>query len=207
VRGWSPDRRGAELTKLFESVIENLNPLKPLEIQTVRAICDTEFGIGRIGDASTRKQLYQKLIDVAPAERIPWHRLIRELLSEGDTESTEYVIRDAEAAVGADAPINRFKIRLLVTRALKTKGISEADRLAMLKHAYEQAMRNTEFHRLDKYSYSVLCDVAIELAHIGAGHYVLEEAIKHMREAASRILDPEMDARLQQYEKTLAKMR
>jgi SIR2-like domain/AAA domain len=196
-----------ELTALFEAVISNLNPLEPIEIQTVRAICDTEFGIGRIADHNTRKELYRQLIDVAPGERIPWHRLIRELLSEEDTESTEYVIRDAEAAVGVDAPISRFKIRLLVTRAMKTKGIAVADRLAMLKHAYEQAMRNTELFRADKYSYSVLCDVAIDLANVGGGLYLLEEAIKHMRDAASRILDPEMDSRLQQYEKTLAKLR
>jgi GNAT superfamily N-acetyltransferase len=196
-----------ELTALFELVIQNLNPLESIEIQTVRAICDTEFGIGRIADTATRKDLYRQLIDVAPGERIPWHRLIRELLSEGDTENTEYVIRDAEDAVGIDAPISRFKIRLMVTRALKTKGIATADRTAMIKHAYEQAKRNTDFFRLDKYSYSVLCDVAIDLAQIGAGIYFLEEAIRHMRQAAERILDPEMDSRLQQYEKTLARMR
>jgi hypothetical protein len=195
-----------ELKKLFDRVIENLNPSEPLELQTVRAICDTEFGIGRIGDSETRKDLYTKLTKLAPGERIPWHRLIRELLNEGDYETTEYVIRDAETAAGVDAPIARFKIRLIVARALNSKGISNSDRLAMLRHAYEEAIRNTDHNRFDKYSYSVLCDVAVEVAHLGGGSYLLSEAIKHMRDASSRILDKEMDTRLHQYERTLARL-
>ncbi|NOJ40329.1 SIR2 family protein [Bradyrhizobium australiense] len=195
-----------ELEKLFATVIDNLNPTEPLELQTVRAICDNEFGIGRIGDAKTRKALYSKLTALAPGERIPWHRLIRELLNEGDYENTEYVIRDAEAAVGVDAPIARFKIRLIVARATHTKGISRPDRLAMLRHAYEQAAKNAEINRLDKYSFSVLCDVAVEVANMDGGRYLLDEAINSMRQASSRILDPEMDTRLHLYERTLARM-
>jgi len=42
-----------ELEKLLATVIDNLNPTEPLELQTIRAICDNEFGIGRIGDAKT----------------------------------------------------------------------------------------------------------------------------------------------------------
>jgi hypothetical protein len=194
-----------ELTKLFEAVIDNLNPTESLELQTIRAICDTEFGIGRIGDAKARKTLYSKLTSIAPGERIPWHRLVRELLNEGDLESTEYAIRDAEGAVGIDAPISRFKIRLVVARALGTKGISKPDRLAMLRHAFEQAMRNAELNRLDKYSYFVLCDVAIDVVNLGGGKYLLDEAIKKMREASARILDPDMDSRLHQYERTYAR--
>jgi hypothetical protein len=195
-----------ELMKLFEAVIDNLNPAESIELQTVRAICDNDFGIGRIGDANTRRSLYSKLTSPAPGERIPWHRLIRELRNEDDHETTEYVIRDAEAAVGVDAPIARFKIRLIVARAKHTKGISRPDRLAMLRHAYEQASRNAEFDRFDKYSFSVLCDVAVEIADMGGGKYLLDEAVNLMRQAASRILDPEMDKRLHLYERTLAQL-
>jgi NAD-dependent SIR2 family protein deacetylase/GTPase SAR1 family protein len=196
-----------ELSKLFSLVIENLNPAEPLELQTVRAICDTEFGIGRIGDAETRRNLYSQLTTLAPGERIPWHRLIRELLNASDYETTEYVIRDAEEAAGVDAPIARFKIRLIVARALNSRNISKSDRLAMLRHAYEEAMRNTEHNRFDKYSYSVLCDVAVEVANMDGGSYLLDEAIKHMRDASARILDQEMDKRLHHYERTLARLR
>jgi hypothetical protein len=76
----------------------------------------------------------------------------------------------------------------------------------MLRHAYEQASRNAEFDRFDKYSFSVLCDVAVEIANMGGGKYLLDEAVNLMRQAASRILDPEMDKRLHLYERTLAQL-
>src|SRR5690606_23329565 len=73
-----------ELTRLFGEIIRNINPAVPIELRSIRDICDQEFGIGRIGDPETRKYLYQQLTEIAPAERIPWHRLIRELLESGN---------------------------------------------------------------------------------------------------------------------------
>jgi hypothetical protein len=108
-----------EVTRLFELIVDNINPAVSLELQTVRDICDSEFGIGRIGDRDTRMRLYQRLIRIAPAERIPWHRLIREMLEAGvDNEAEiEFSIKSAEEAVGNDGPLDRYKARLLVIRA------------------------------------------------------------------------------------------
>jgi hypothetical protein len=196
----SPCRLGGELA----DKVRPSNPPRALSsfIHSLSAPSDAL----RIGDLETRKNLYTNLTKLAPGERIPWHRLIRELLNEGDYETTEYIIRDAETAAGLDAPIARYKIRVIVARALNSKGISKSDRLAMLRHAYEQAMRNTDHNRFDKYSYSVLCDVAVEVAHMGGGSYLLDEAIKHMRDASSRILDRELDARLHHYERALGRL-
>ncbi len=190
----------AEVTALFETIIANINPSVPLELQTLREICDRDFGIGRIGDATVRKRLYRDLIDAAPGERIPWHRLIRELLNEGSLEETEYVIRDAEKAAGADAPIDRFKVRLLVVRSQNTGGISNNDRLALLRQAYELAMINIGKHSRDQYSYYALCDVAVQLVEKGESAYLLDEALVQARKGAEVILDPEMTKRIREYE-------
>jgi hypothetical protein len=189
-----------ELTSLFDNIIANLNPAEPIEIQTVRDICDSQFGIGRLGDAVTRQRLYRALIAIAPGERIPWHRLIRELLSTGVLDDTEYVIRNAEEAVGRDAPIDRYKVRVLMLRAAQTEGISDKDRIALLRRAYEQGMSNIQYHKWDKFSYIVLCEVAVALASRGESRYVLTEAIGEMQKAADRILDPDMSRRLRQFE-------
>ncbi|MGN6114050.1 MAG: SIR2 family protein [Nitrobacter sp.] len=194
-----------DLCHLFETVIDNLNPAEPVELQSIRALCDTEYGIGRIGDSTLRKKLYRNLISIAPGERIPWHRLIREYIIDSDPDQAEISIRNAEASVGSDGPIARFKVRLLVLRARTTKGISGSDRLAMLRRAYEQAMRNIDAHKMDKHSYRVLCDVAVEMMRHGESRYILEEAVDHMRQAATKILDPEMDDTLHQYYKMLAR--
>ena len=146
------------------------------------------------------------MTEVAPGERIPWHRLIRELISAERVEEAEYAIRDSEVAVGKDSPIDRYKVRLLMLRAERTERISDQDRLALLRKAYELAMRNTEFYRWDKYSYRTLCDVAVELIGYGENAYVLDEAIKRLRDASGRILDPEMNRDLQSYERVRARM-
>lgn len=188
-----------ELIGLFETVIENLNPTISIEMKTIREICDADYGIGRIADGTTRKMLYRKLIDIAPGERIPWHRLIRELLQEGELDETEFVIRNAEEAVGKDGPIDRYKVRLLVVRAMRTEGISDGDRIALLRKAYELALNNIDNRKWDKYGYFTLCDVAIQLIQRGESHYLLEEAVNRAQEAFDAILDPEMVRRIDEY--------
>ena len=189
----------SELITLFETVISNLNPTIPLEMRTIRDLCDVEYGIGRIGDRETRKSLYKRLIEIAPGERIPWHRLIRELLQEGNLDETEYTIRDAEDAAGADAPIDRYRVRLLIVRARRTEGISDADRIALLRKAYELALKNIDRHKWDKYSYYTLCDAACELIRHGESTYLLDEAIARSEDALDRILDPDMARKIEEY--------
>ena len=188
-----------ELIRLFDTVIDHLNPTVPLEMRTIRDICDVDYGIGRFGDRETRKSLYKRLIEIAPGERIPWHRLIRELLQEGNLEETEYTIRNAEDAAGADAPIARYRVRLLIVRARRTEGISKNDRIALLRKAYELALNNIDRHKWDKYSYYTLCDVACELIRYGESTYLLDEAIGRSQEASDRILDPDMARRIEEY--------
>ncbi len=195
-----------ELQSLFEMIIEHMNLAQPIELQTLRAICDQDHGIGRLGDARARIDLYKRLIEIAPGERIPWHRYIRELL-EFDLEQAEYVLRNAHEAVGADAPLDRYKVRLLVERSERTSDISEGDRVALLRRAYEQAMRNIEQHPMDKFSYNTLCDVALRLQQRGQGVYLLHEALTKMSEAAQTILDPAMLDKLQYYEGLAARLR
>jgi len=196
-----------ELTKLFEQIIDNANPVESIELQSLRALCDVDYGIGRIGDAPTRERLYRRLVKLVPGERIPWHRLIREKLQGKEINDTEYLIRDAAEAVGTDSPIDRYKVRLLILRSQVTPGISEADRLALLRKAYELAMKNTHKHRLDKYSFRELCNVGVELAKRGESWSYLDEAIVRMREATGDIMDPELDRLLQSYEGVRARLR
>jgi len=194
-----------EIVSLFKLIIDNINPAVAIELQTLRNICDYEFGIGRLGDSEIRQNLYRRLIEIAPGERIPRHRLIRELLDQGELDDVEHLIRSAEEAVGPDAPMERYKIRLTLARAATTPRISEADRLALLRKAYESAMTMVSRYKGDKFSYVSLCDVAIQLMLRGDGPYTLDEAIGLMREASSWILDPDMLRRIREYETTRAR--
>lgn len=195
-----------ELNQLFSSVIEHINPAIPIELQSVRDLCDQEFGIGRLPNTKDRQRLFKALIEIAPAERIPRHRLIRELLEYESVEDVDIAIKNAIEAVGGDGPIDRYKVRLLLTRAEKTEGISESDRLVLVRKAYDMAMRNIEIHPKDKFSYRSLCDVALELIRRGQTAYLLDEALEKMRKAADDILDPDLDRQLRKYEEIRARM-
>jgi hypothetical protein len=67
-------------------------------------------------------------------------------------------------------------------------------------------MSNVEGYRGDKFSYRTLCDVAVELVRNGVSAHVLDEAIKRLRDAAERILNPEMNTYLRSYEALRARM-
>lgn len=195
-----------EVESLFRSIIDNINPAIRIELQSIRDLCDRDYGIGRLGDSGKRKALYRDLIELAPAERSPWHRLIRELLDERQFEDVEYVIRDAIEAVGQDAPIDRFRVRLLILRAEHTPGLADKDRLAILRKAYETAKANVLRHANDKYSYRIVCQVADKLIDHGESYHLLVEATEALRSAAADLCDPELDGDVRQYESRLAQL-
>jgi GTPase SAR1 family protein len=195
-----------EFEKLFDAIIDNVNPAVPMELQSVRDVCDNEFGIGRLAETKTRQRLYKRLIEAAEGERIPWHRLVRELLEHESLEDAEYGLRNAIEAVGSDGPLDRYKVRLLLARAERTPGIGNGDRLALVRRAFETAEENIRKHPADKFSYKALCDVSIELVRRGENPYIMDDPINKMREAADRILDPTMDRDLRYYEDIRAKM-
>jgi NAD-dependent SIR2 family protein deacetylase len=192
----------AEINELFRQIIENLNPAVLIERQSISYICDSDYGIGRVSDAALRLDLYRRLTEIAPGERVPWHRVIRELLSldNPSPDDVEYAIRDAEAAVGSDAPISRYKVRLLMLRAQVTPGISKGDRMALLRRAYEVASENVARHSWDRHSYRMLCQVAIAMFEKGWDIHLIDEAINRARLAAQQICDPEMDRDIQRFE-------
>ena len=194
-----------ELNTLFKRIIKNINPGIRTELQSIRDLCDIEYGIGRLGDPEIRQKFYRDLITVAPSERIPWHRLIRELLEQDRLEEVEYLIRDAIIAVGQDAPLDRFKVRLLIARSDSTKGIAQSDRVAILRRAYELATNNIDRHRADKHSYRILCQVASKMVERGEPVQILYEAIARLRDAVSEILDPDMDRDIRRFENIAAR--
>ncbi|MGE3876616.1 MAG: SIR2 family protein, partial [Parvibaculaceae bacterium] len=189
-----------ELERLFETVIDHINPTVSIELQSIRDLCDVEFGIGRLSDTKARQRLYRKLIEVAEGERIPWHRLVRELLEHEGLDEAEFALKKALETVGSDGPLDRFKVRLLMARADRTPGIADGDRLALVRRAYETAESNVSHHSKDKFSYRALCDVAVELVRRGESPYILDEAINKLRHASEEILDPDMDRQIRYFE-------
>ncbi len=182
----------AELFKLLDGVIAELNPTVWIEMRTLRDICTYDFGIQRLTNLDAQIALYEKLIDLAPGERIPRHRLIRTRLRQQETELAAQAIRDAEANVTDDPLLSRYKVGVALQRSALTAGILDEDRKAMLLEARTLALRGISEFPDDKHAFRVYGDVGEALAERFGFIETLDDAIAKLSEATERILDPDV---------------
>src|SRR5690606_34131361 len=103
--------------------------------------------------------LLRKMISIAPGERVPRHRLIRNLIDINELEKADTEIRLFENDFKADGPVHRFKIMLLLARSERTPGIMEEDRIAILEKARALACHAAEKYKDNKDIMRIYCDV------------------------------------------------
>jgi hypothetical protein len=192
----------SELHSLFKRVIAGLNPTIWLELRTIRDICGTDFGIGRLIDHRRQVELFEDLIRLAPGERIPRHRLISKLLFLGELDAAAQALRAAEDIVGVDAPLSRYKVRLALRRAETTTGILEEDRRAMLREAQRLALDAVSKYAQDKFAYATYAEVGLAIAERTDQTDALDDALGRMRQAVDRLLDPGLAQQLRSLERT-----
>jgi GTPase SAR1 family protein len=189
-----------ELRELLDRLIDGINPTVWLELETVRAICTTDWGISHLPDAQEQIQLLKKVISIVPAERTPRRRLIRRFLDLGDLDSAEQEMTRVKAEIGQDDIIERYRALLYIQRAETTAGILNEDRLAMLQSARNQVLRCIENFPGDRFNYRTFADVGVSIARYSGDLKVLDEAIERMKHAESSILDPELMKDRRRYE-------
>jgi tetratricopeptide (TPR) repeat protein len=188
-----------ELVRLLQSVVDNLNPSIDLELRTLRQLCNYDYGIRHIEDQERQALMYRQLIELAPGERIPRHRLIGTYLHAGKLEEAAHELREAEEKVGLDPPLSRFKPRLALRRAEQAEGIQDADRIVMYAEARSAALAHLRQFPNDKYGYITYSDVGLSLANRYENLKVLDDAIARMTRATARILDPQLGESLDQF--------
>lgn len=186
----------------LESLIDALNPATRLDLLAIRELCNSSYGIGSVGEAEARIQLYAQLIRIAPGERIPRHRLIRELLSIEDFAGAETALNDAEQIVRRDRPLARYWVRLLRERAVKIDGLTDRQRMAMLGNAKERAIENLERFEDDKYQYREYAEVGLAIAELTGDPRTLDEAVARMETAAEALLDPDIESSIAFFKRT-----
>jgi hypothetical protein len=190
-----------ELFDLLKKAIDNLNPAVYLELRSLREMCNSEWGIAALSDEDAQLALYQRMVEVAPGERVPRHRIIRKLLDLRDIEGASQAIRMAEEAVRLDPPLNRYKVRLAMVRADVTPGILPANRLAILRNAEPVARSGIKRFPDDRLAFSVYADLGVAVAERSGDLRILDEALREMAAAYERILDPAMETDLERYER------
>lgn len=187
--------------KLFERVIDALMPTLDIEIRTLIALCSGQTGISRIPDRRIQNRLLARMISVAPGERVPRHRLIRNLVETNDFEAAEAEIRVFNKDFREDGPVHRYRVMLLMRRAKDSPGIMEEDRLVILNRARDLAVNGIRKYRDNKHMLYTYCEVGIEIYKRTGDLSIFADAIKETKSAERILGDPEVSRRINEFER------
>ena len=190
--------------ELFESVINNISPTYDIEIRSLRELCNVETGISRIPDKNQQNRLLRMMMSNAPGERVPRHRLIRNLIDQGQFEKAETEIRLFNKDFGGDGPVHRYKIKLLVERAIRSPGILDEDRIAILEEAHELAVQGVNRYPVNKNILSAFAELGIEYYRRTGSFAYFDEAITQLTVAEDKLGDPQVSSLIAYYQRRIA---
>lgn len=189
--------------ELFDRVIDNISPTYEIELRTIREICNPDGGIGSLKGLKEQDRLYRKLISIAPSERVPRHRLIKNLIDRKRFEDAESEIRIFETELNVDNPVRRYKIMLSIARARNAPGLMVEDRVAILNAASVQARNFVSNLPPLAYLYEIYTEVGIELFKISGDITVFDESLSRFKAAEAKHGDPDMTRRIMQLERRI----
>jgi SIR2-like protein len=192
-----------ELVSLLEQVIDACNPAIYLERRTITDLCLSDYGIPRVSSEDKRIELYERIIEKAPGERVPRHRLVSLLMRRDAFDQAEYALREAVEAVNIDSPLHRYKVLLLAARAQRAEGLLVEDRRALLLEARSLAYEGIRKFSDDKHSYLVFARLASTYLAVTKSDSFTEEAVRVLREGFERLSDPQLARELRRVEQNL----
>lgn len=189
--------------KLIERVIDCLSMTYDLEVRTVRNLCSGTGGISKAGTKEQQNKLLQRIISQAPGERIPRHRLISNLISLGQIAKAETEIRIFENDFREDGPVARYRVKLLLYRALKSTGLLEEDRKTILSEAVALAKKNISRFPLNKYVLASYCDTGLASLKLTGSFAVFDSAMTLLKEAETKLGDPDISRQIERYTRAI----
>jgi hypothetical protein len=166
-------------------------------------LCSVESGIPILPNLADQNTLLRKMISVAPGERVPRHRLIRNLIDLGEFERAEAEIRLFQNDFKLDGPTVRYQVTLATARAIRSPGLLREDRIVLLDKARQIAESAVSKYRMNLAMLIAYCDLGIETAKMTGSVVVFDEAISELREAEDRIGDPEISGIISRMERRI----
>jgi hypothetical protein len=185
---------------LFSRVIDNISGAYDIEIRTLREFCNIDSGISTVLDKEEQNVLLRKMMSVAPRERVPRHRLIRNLIELGQFETAETEIRLFENDFNLDGPVARYKINLGIARALRSPDLLDEDREVIVLRTCELAASAASRYRANKGVLASYCEAGLAAAKITGRTDIFEIAIQELKDAEERIGDPDIPRMISRFE-------
>ncbi len=190
-----------KVVALYDQVIDTAMPSYEIEVRSLIELCNVHTGIPRIPNKMEQNRLLRKLVSLLPGQRVPRHRLIRNLTDMGHYDQAQTEIRIFETDFRIDAPVTRLKVELMIARATESEGLLREDRLAILEQAREVAFNGTTRHQGASGVFGVYCNVGINIMRYGGDRGVFDDAMARLQRAAVRLADPEMNSIIRHYER------
>ncbi len=190
-----------DFIKLFDRVIDNLSPSYDIERRTINEICNFDSGLRRLSKRGEQNRLLRRLISIAPGERVPRHRLIRNLIEDEQFDLAETEIKVFERELGRDGPVARYQASLLLGRAVYTKGLVDSDRLVLLRKAQASAKASQERFTNNRSLFAVACDIGLHIFRLSGDSEPYNDALAVMKRAELRLSDPEITKMIRGYER------
>lgn len=185
---------------LISKVIEAISPTYDIEIRTIRDLCNFETGIATISDRGKQNVLLRKMLSAAPKERVPRHRLIRNLIILGEYNQAETEIRLFEKDFRLDGPAARYKIDLAVARAIRSPGLMDEDRIVLLDKAREFASAAADRFRENKAVLTAYCELGLEVVRLTGNRQVFDAAIENLKDAEEKTGDTDISRRIARFD-------
>lgn len=192
------------IVDLFENVIESISPSYEIEIRTIREICSSNNGIGRLRDRKTQNRLFREIISRAPQERIPRHRLIKNLIIDKKYDEAATEIRVFEKDFKADGAVARLKVRMELERARHAKGLMEEDRTAILLQAANKAEPALRRYSENKHFISQYIELGMEIFRRTGNPEAMDHGMEALSAALDRLGDPDIARTLRYFERRIS---
>jgi hypothetical protein len=110
----------------------------------------------------------------------------------GEFEEAESEIRIFERELRIDSPLLRYKVKLALRRAERTKGIMDEDRAAIVRYAAGLAEQAIRIFGNDKNAYQAFCEVGIAFVRLTGNWEIFDAAMAKAKEAEGTLLDPDL---------------
>lgn len=193
--------------ELFDRVVENIQPTYDLELRTIRELCNVETGLSTLVDRNQQNVLLRKMISVAPRERVPRHRLIRNLIALQKYDEADTEIRIFERDFRLDGPAARYKIDAATNRALYAPGLLQEDRIVLLDKAKVLATSILDRHRNNKAVIASYCELGISTAKLTGDAAPFTHGITLLKAAEEQTSDPDISRLIAQLERRMDRVR
>nr|WP_249797643.1 SIR2 family protein [Bradyrhizobium sp. 199] len=187
--------------ELFKRVVAAISPTYEIEIRTIRELCNVETGLATLTDKREQNIILRMMISTAPRERVPRHRLMRNLIALGEYDQADTEMRLFQKDFrSADGPTTRYKIDLAVARAIRSPGLMDEDRIVLLEKAREAAAAAAERFAVNKAVLTAYCEVGLATMKLTRRPDVFYAAIAQLKDAEDQTEDTDISRRVARLE-------